>query len=58
MGGSPGKQHVDVLRFGDGVLLGLAVLSAGCFSRVQLFVTPWAVALQALLSMGFSRQEC
>ena len=27
-------------------------------SRVQLFVTPWAVAYQAPLSMGFSRQEC
>ena len=27
------------------------------FSRVQLFVTPWTVALQAPLSMGFSRQE-
>ena len=26
-------------------------------SRVQLFVTPWTVAYQALLSMGFSRQE-
>ena len=26
-------------------------------SRVQLFVTPWTVALQAPLSMGFSRQE-
>ena len=26
-------------------------------SRVQLFVTPWAVAQQAPLSMGFSRQE-
>ena len=25
--------------------------------RVQLFATPWTVALQALLSMGFSRQE-
>ena len=28
-----------------------------CFSRVQLFVTPWTVALQAPLYMGFSRQE-
>ena len=28
------------------------------FSRVQLFVTLWAVARQAPLSMGFSRQEC
>ena len=27
------------------------------FSRVQLFSTPWTVAYQAPLSMGFSRQE-
>ena len=27
------------------------------FSHIQLFVTPWAVAHQAPLSMGFSRQE-
>ena len=27
------------------------------FSRVQLFVTPQTVAHQALLTMGFSRQE-
>ena len=27
------------------------------FSHARLFVTPWAVALQAPLSMGFSRQE-
>ena len=27
------------------------------FSRVQTFVTLWTVALQAPLSMGFSRQE-
>ena len=27
-------------------------------SRVQLFETPWTVAYQAPLSMGFSRQEC
>ena len=26
-------------------------------SRVQLFATPWTVASQAPLSMGFSRQE-
>ena len=26
-------------------------------SHVQLFVTPWAIACQAPLSMGFSRQE-
>ena len=28
-----------------------------CFSHVQLFATPWAVACQAPLSMKFSRQE-
>ena len=27
------------------------------FSRIRLFVTPWTAAHQALLSMGFSRQE-
>ena len=27
------------------------------FSRVRLFVTPWTVAHQISLSMGFSRQE-
>ena len=27
------------------------------FSRVQLFATPWTIACQAPLSMGFSRQE-
>ena len=27
------------------------------FSRVLLFTTPWTVAYQAALSMGFSRQE-
>ena len=36
-------------------LLSGCVLS--CFSRVQLFATPWTVAHQSLLSMGFSRQE-
>ena len=28
-----------------------------CFSRVWLFATPWTVAHQAPLSIGFSRQE-
>ena len=28
------------------------------FSLIPLFVTPWTVALQAPLSIGFSRQEC
>ena len=33
------------------------VLVLSHFSRVLLFVTPWTVAHQAPLSMGFSRQE-
>ena len=28
-----------------------------CFSGTQLFATPWTVAFQAPLSMGFSRKE-
>ena len=28
-----------------------------CFRPVRLFATPWTVARQAPLSMGFSRQE-
>ena len=28
-----------------------------CVSRVRLFVTPWTIACQGPLSMGFSRQE-
>ena len=27
-------------------------------SRVQLFATPWTIAYQSPLSVGFSRQEC
>ena len=39
------------------------VTSSACehaqlLSRVRLFVTPWTVACQAPLSMGFSRQDC
>ena len=35
--------------------LSLGVLSY--FSRVQLFATPWTIAHEAPVSMGFSRQE-
>ena len=37
------------------LIKGAFILS--CFSHVQLFATPWTVAHQALLSMGFPRQE-
>ena len=39
----------------DYYLLCMCVLSL--FSHIQLFVTPWTVAHQSPLSMGFSRQE-
>ena len=35
----------------------LHVWVLSCFSHAQLFVTPWTVAHQAPLSVGFSRQE-
>ena len=38
-------------------LLKSDVCTLSCFSRVQLFVTPWTIARQAPLSIGFSRQE-
>ena len=44
------RYHFTPIR-----LLLLLLLSP--FSRVQLLVTPWTVAYQAPLSMGFSRQE-
>ena len=44
------------LWIGTKVLRCQAMLSH--FSLVCLFVTPWTVAHQAPLSMGFSRQEC
>ena len=33
------------------------MLELSCFSHVRPFATPWTVACQAPLSMGFSRQE-
>ena len=44
--------------FQAGVLeWGAIAFSKKLLSHVQLFVTPWIVACQAPLSMGFSRQE-
>ena len=36
---------------------GMGIAGSGSGNFVQLFVTPWTVAHQAPLSMGFSRQE-
>ena len=40
---------------GDSLIVSVCVLS--CSSHIQLFATPWTIACQAPLSMGFSRQE-
>ena len=47
-----------VLFSGGGVLsLGNFKVKMKSLSRVRLFATPWTVAYQAPLSMGFPRQE-
>ena len=38
-------------------MIKLTVLCAQMLSHVQLFVTPWTVAHQVPLSMGYFRQE-
>ena len=49
-----GEQFVLWTRWSPRLAHCLTVLS---LSRVQLFATPWTVALQSPLSWGFSRQE-
>ena len=44
-------HHLHFCRFS------YAYIQAKLLSRVWLFATPWTVARQAPLSMGFSRQE-
>ena len=39
------------------IKLNIKNMKVKSFSRVRLFATPWTVAYQAPLSMGFSRQE-
>ena len=39
------------------IILYLTELYVKLLSRVRLFVTPWTIACQAPLSMGYSRQE-
>ena len=53
-----GNTNLDPIFTDEGFLfLCVHVCMLSRFSRVQLFVTPWTVAHQAPLSMGFSRQE-
>ena len=43
--------------YGDNVTISHMKVKVKSLSRVRLLVTPWTVAHQAPLSMGFSRQE-
>ena len=49
------KYHTVV--FSGGISLVIKWKKVKSLSHVQLFATPWTIAHQALLSMGFSRQE-
>ena len=46
-----------VWRFFRKLKIELPCAVPSCFSCVRLFATLWTIACQALLSMGFSRQE-
>ena len=54
---SPSPNHKGKGKIGD-FRLGLSLKWKWKWSHVQLFAIPWTVAYQALLSMGFSKQEC
>ena len=54
-GSLEGSQGNYLIPLGLGCCVHTRVLS--CFSPVWLFITLWTGALQAFLSMGFSRQE-
>ena len=57
----PGKPEKRDTHFVPGIVLRtldvLHVCMLSHFSFIQLFATPWSVALQAPLSIEFSRQE-
>ena len=44
------------MSYVDLAFVKLGKVKVKSLSRVQLFATPWTVAYQAPLSMGFSRQ--
>ena len=54
---APWAEVRMISDFSEPKLLYLLVHSVCTLSHVQLFLTPWTVAHQAPLSMGFSRQE-
>ena len=52
-----GAKERDGMNWTSGIDILIYTLLFSQLSHVQLFVTPWTVACQAPLSIGFSRQE-
>ena len=55
-GSKSGKEYIKAVYFHPAYLTYIQS-EVKSLSRVRLFSTPWTVAYQAPLSMGFSRQE-
>ena len=52
------KPTLETPHYGDFVdVSSIMCVRVRALSHVQLFATPWTIALQAPLSMQFSRQE-
>ena len=57
-GGHPSPPHSETVSFSSGPCeCCMCACMLSCFSRVQFLATPWTIAHQAPLSLGFSRQE-
>ena len=50
-------RHTDTNNIALGISITICARMLSCYSRVRLFATPWTVACQDPLSIGFSRQE-
>ena len=52
-----GAKERDGMNWTSRIDILIYTLLLSQLSHIQLFVTPWTVACQGLLSIGFSRQE-
>ena len=51
------QSKINFINYNFFVFTYKSMVLAQSLSHIQLFATPWTVACQAPLSMGFSRQE-
>ena len=56
--GGGSRERVHMYTYGRFMLMYGRKVKVKSLSRVQLFATPWTVAYQVPLLMGFSGQEC